>query len=144
MLVAEGLRKRYGRTQALDGLDLAIPDGETAAVVGTTGAGKSEFLRTLVLGLAMTHPPDQLNYVLVDFKGGATFLGLEEAPQVAAVITNLAEEAHMVERMRAEAHVGPGHGGGKTTETLEQARRAPIATSDHESSADRDPDSGRH
>jgi len=45
---------------------------------------------------------------------------------------------HMVERMRDEAHVGPGHGGGKTTEVLEQARRAPIATSDHEGSGDRD------
>ena len=45
---------------------------------------------------------------------------------------------HMVERMRDEAHIGPGHGGGKTTEVLEQARRSPIATSDHEGSGDRD------
>ncbi len=46
---------------------------------------------------------------------------------------------HMVDRMRAEAHVGPGSHGGETTEVLEQARRAPIATSDHEGSGDPDP-----
>ncbi|MFW0872095.1 type VII secretion protein EccCa [Rhodococcoides corynebacterioides] len=74
--------------------------GPHGLCIGATGSGKSELLRTLVLGLIATHSPDVLNLVLVDFKGGATFLGLEEAPQVAAVITNLAEEAHMVERMR--------------------------------------------
>ena len=47
------------------------------------------------------HPPDVLNLVLVDFKGGATFLGLERVPHVAALITNLAEEAHLVLRMKA-------------------------------------------
>src|SRR5262249_58370139 len=47
-----------------------------------------------------THPPDALNLVLVDFKGGATFLGLEGARHVAAVITNLSDEAHLVARMR--------------------------------------------
>ena len=46
------------------------------------------------------HPPEVLNLVLVDFKGGATFLGLERAPHVAAVITNLADEAHLVARMK--------------------------------------------
>ncbi len=74
--------------------------GPHGLCIGATGSGKSELLRTLVLGLVATHPPDVLNLVLVDFKGGATFLGLESAPHVAAVITNLSEEAQMVERMR--------------------------------------------
>ena len=74
--------------------------GPHGLCVGATGSGKSEFLRTLVLGLIATHPPDVLNLVLVDFKGGATFLGLERANHVAAVITNLAAEAHLVTRMR--------------------------------------------
>ncbi|AII04875.1 type VII secretion protein EccCa [Rhodococcus opacus] len=74
--------------------------GPHGLCIGATGSGKSEFLRTLVLGLIATHSPDALNLVLVDFKGGATFLGLEEAPHVAAVITNLAEELAMVDRMR--------------------------------------------
>ncbi|CRK50492.1 ESX-4 secretion system protein EccC4 [Rhodococcus sp. RD6.2] len=74
--------------------------GPHGLCIGATGSGKSEFLRTLVLGLAATHSPDALNLVLVDFKGGATFLGLEGLPHVAAVITNLAEELAMVDRMR--------------------------------------------
>ena len=49
--------------------------------------------------MIIAHPPDVLNLILVDFKGGATFLGLEHARHVAAVITNLADEAHLVSRM---------------------------------------------
>jgi S-DNA-T family DNA segregation ATPase FtsK/SpoIIIE len=57
-------------------------------------------LRTLALGLIATHPPEVLNLVLVDFKGGATFLGFERLSHTAAVITNLSDEAHLVTRMR--------------------------------------------
>ena len=74
--------------------------GPHGLCIGATGSGKSEFLRTLVVGLLATHSPDQLNLVLVDFKGGATFLGLDSAPHVAAVITNLEEESALVDRMR--------------------------------------------
>lgn len=74
--------------------------GPHGLCIGATGSGKSEFLRTLVLGLVATHDPDSLNLVLVDFKGGATFLGLESLPHVSAVITNLQAEITMVDRMR--------------------------------------------
>lgn len=74
--------------------------GPHGLCIGATGSGKSEFLRTLVLGLVTTHDPDALNLVLVDFKGGATFLGLEGLAHVAAVITNLQAETTMVDRMR--------------------------------------------
>ena len=74
--------------------------GPHGLCVGATGSGKSEFLRTLTLGMITAHPPDILNLVLVDFKGGATFLGLERARHVAAIITNLADEAPLVARMR--------------------------------------------
>lgn len=74
--------------------------GPHGLVIGATGSGKSEFLRTLVLGLAMTHSPEQLNMVLVDFKGGATFAGMSQMPHVSAVITNLANELTLVDRMQ--------------------------------------------
>ncbi|WP_438287025.1 type VII secretion protein EccCb [Mycolicibacterium porcinum] len=79
--------------------------GPHGLCVGATGSGKSEFLRTLVLGLIATHPPEMLNLVLIDFKGGATFLGLNKLNHVSALITNLAEEAHLVARM-ADALAG--------------------------------------
>ncbi|BBX18448.1 type VII secretion protein EccC [Mycolicibacterium duvalii] len=74
--------------------------GPHGLCVGATGSGKSEFLRTLTLGMIAAHAPEELNLVLVDFKGGATFLGFEHAKHVAAVITNLADEAALVARMR--------------------------------------------
>jgi len=74
----------------------AVP-ARTGCASAHTGSGKSELLRTLVLGLAATHSSEQLNMVLIDFKGGATFLGLSELPHVAAVITNLADELSLVE-----------------------------------------------
>ena len=74
--------------------------GPHGLVIGATGSGKSEFLRTLVLGLALTHSSEQLNMVLVDFKGGATFAGMSDMPHVSAVITNLAQELTLVDRMQ--------------------------------------------
>ena len=74
--------------------------GPHGLVIGATGSGKSEFLRTLVLGLTMTHSPEQLNLVLVDFKGGATFAGMSGLPHVSAMITNLAQELTLVDRMQ--------------------------------------------
>ena len=75
--------------------------GPHGLCVGATGSGKSELLRTLVLGLAATHSPLELNLVLVDFKGGATFLDFTPLPHVSAVITNLADELALVDRMAA-------------------------------------------
>lgn len=74
--------------------------GPHGLLVGATGSGKSELLRTLVLGMAATHSSEQLNFVLVDFKGGATFAGMAELPHVAAVITNLEDNLTLVDRMK--------------------------------------------
>jgi S-DNA-T family DNA segregation ATPase FtsK/SpoIIIE len=73
--------------------------GPHGLCVGATGSGKSELLRTLVLGLAVTHSSETLNFVLADFKGGATFAGMAKLPHVAAVITNLADDLTLVDRM---------------------------------------------
>ncbi|TGB05609.1 type VII secretion protein EccCa, partial [Streptomyces palmae] len=78
--------------------------GPHGMLIGATGSGKSELLRTLVLGLALTHSSETLNFVLVDFKGGATFLGMDELPHTSAVITNLADETALVGRMQDALH----------------------------------------
>ena len=74
--------------------------GPHGLLVGATGSGKSELLRTLVLALALTHSSEMLNFVLVDFKGGATFADLDRLPHTSAVITNLADELPLVDRMQ--------------------------------------------
>ncbi|MFF4899708.1 type VII secretion protein EccCa [Streptomyces sp. NPDC001068] len=79
--------------------------GPHGLVVGATGSGKSELLRTLVTGLTMTHSPDLLSLVLVDFKGGATFAGVTDLPHVAGLITNLVDEVALVDRVK-DALVG--------------------------------------
>ncbi|SED99507.1 DNA segregation ATPase FtsK/SpoIIIE, S-DNA-T family [Streptomyces sp. 2112.3] len=74
--------------------------GPHGLCVGATGSGKSELLRTLVLGLATTHGSETLNFILVDFKGGAAFAGLVDLPHVAAFISNLAEDLTLVDRLQ--------------------------------------------
>jgi type VII secretion protein EccCa/type VII secretion protein EccCb len=73
--------------------------GPHGLLIGATGSGKSELLRTLVMALASTHSSETLNFVLIDFKGGATFSSLDRLPHTAAVITNLADELVLVDRM---------------------------------------------
>ena len=77
--------------------------GPHGLLIGATGSGKSELLRTLVASLAITHSSEELNFVLVDFKGGATFASLDALPHTSAVITNLADELPLVDRMQDAA-----------------------------------------
>ncbi|GLZ77209.1 type VII secretion protein EccC [Actinorhabdospora filicis] len=79
--------------------------GPHGLIIGATGSGKSELLRTIVSALAITHSSEELNFVLVDFKGGATFATLDRLPHTSAVITNLEDELHLVDRM-ADAIAG--------------------------------------
>ena len=80
------LRVPVGYTPTGQPLELDIKEsaeggmGPHGLCIGATGSGKSEFLRTLVLAMITSHSPEALNLVLVDFKGGATFLGLDGAP----------------------------------------------------------------
>ncbi len=100
------LRVPVGYTPSGQPIELDIKEsaeggmGPHGLCIGATGSGKSEFLRTLVLAMITSHSPEALNLVLVDFKGGATFLGLDGAPHIAAIITNLEDELTMVDRMR--------------------------------------------
>jgi S-DNA-T family DNA segregation ATPase FtsK/SpoIIIE len=74
--------------------------GPHGLIVGATGSGKSELLRTLISGLALRHPPDTLSFVLIDYKGGAAFAELARLPHAAGLITNLQRDGSLVDRMR--------------------------------------------
>ena len=74
--------------------------GPHGLCIGATGSGKSELLKSVVVSFAHNHSPEELNFILVDFKGGAAFLGLDKLPHTSAVITNLVDEAGLVDRMQ--------------------------------------------
>ncbi|WP_197704515.1 type VII secretion protein EccCa [Jatrophihabitans sp. GAS493] len=75
--------------------------GPHGLCVGATGSGKSELLRTLIAALAVTHPPDDLALLLVDYKGGAAFAPLARLPHVCGLITNLSDDQGLIERAHA-------------------------------------------
>ena len=64
-------------------------DGPHALIGGTTGSGKSELLVALVASLAAVNRPDELTFVLVDYKGGAAFAGCAGLPHVVGLVTDL-------------------------------------------------------
>ncbi|MDQ1686921.1 MAG: segregation ATPase FtsK/SpoIIIE, family, partial [Frankiaceae bacterium] len=102
--IAARWRGRSGRTldavvgAGADGpfsLDLRT-DGPHALVAGTTGAGKSELLQSLIAALAASHPPDRIAFLLVDYKGGAAFKDCVGLPHSVGMVTDLDE--HQVRR----------------------------------------------
>lgn len=74
-------------------------DGPHGLVAGTTGAGKSELLQTLVASLAVANRPDALQFVLVDYKGASAFADCEDLPHTVGLVTNL--DSHLTERALA-------------------------------------------
>ncbi|MDQ0690369.1 FtsK/SpoIIIE domain-containing protein [Arthrobacter sp. W4I7] len=79
-------------------------DGPHLLVAGTTGSGKSELLRTLTLALALTHPPDRVNFLFVDFKGGSGLGPLAELVHCVGLLTDLStyELERTLASLRAE------------------------------------------
>ncbi|MEV6930623.1 FtsK/SpoIIIE domain-containing protein, partial [Dactylosporangium sp. NPDC051485] len=76
-------------------LDL-VRDGPHGLVAGTTGSGKSELLQAFVASLAATNRPDELAFVLVDYKGGSAFRECAQLPHTLGMVTDL--DAHLVQR----------------------------------------------
>jgi S-DNA-T family DNA segregation ATPase FtsK/SpoIIIE len=66
-----------------------VKDGPHVLIAGTTGSGKSELLRALVTSLAVQHPPGELAFILIDYKGGAAFAECAQFPHVAGLVTDL-------------------------------------------------------
>jgi S-DNA-T family DNA segregation ATPase FtsK/SpoIIIE len=91
-------------------------DGPHALVVGTTGSGKSELLRSIVCALAALHPPTRVSFLLFDYKGGAAFGPCAGLPHVFDVVSDLDEhlsqralialDAELLRRERLLAEVG--------------------------------------
>lgn len=66
---------------------------------GMTGSGKSEVLKAIILSLAVTHHPYDLNFALIDFKGGAAFNELRKLPHTVGVVTDIESNATFAERV---------------------------------------------
>ena len=73
---------------------------------GTTGAGKSQLLRSLVLSAALRYPPERLGLILVDFKGSAGLGPLAQLPHALSVLSNFDVSAveRALEFLRADIH----------------------------------------
>lgn len=93
--VYEHIRALIGQTYGNKPMYLDIHEkmyGPHGLVAGTTGSGKSETIMTFILSLAMNYHPDEVAFVLIDYKGGgmaAPFIGL---PHTAGTITNIDNE----------------------------------------------------
>ncbi|HEY7262383.1 MAG TPA: FtsK/SpoIIIE domain-containing protein [Trebonia sp.] len=77
------------------GIDLR-KDGPHGLIAGTTGSGKSELLQTIVAALAVANRPDEMTFVLVDYKGGSAFKDCVQLPHTVGMVTDL--DSHLVER----------------------------------------------
>ena len=66
-----------------------VSDGPHGLIAGTTGSGKSELLRSLIVSLAASVGPDHLNFALIDYKGGSAFDACARLPHVVGVVTDL-------------------------------------------------------
>ncbi len=69
--------------------------GPHGLVAGTTGSGKSEFIITYILSMAINYSPDDIAFILIDYKGGGLAYAFEnkltgvKLPHLAGTITNL-------------------------------------------------------
>lgn len=63
--------------------------GPHGLIAGTTGSGKSELLQTYLLSMAVSYSPEDVNFFMIDYKGGGTGAIIKELPHCAGVISNL-------------------------------------------------------
>lgn len=90
--VYEGLRSTVGLSAGSQKFVLDISDkahGPHGLVAGTTGSGKSVMLQTYILSLALNYHPDQIRFILIDYKGGGMADAFRQLPHVTGIIDNL-------------------------------------------------------
>ncbi len=75
--------------------------GPHGIIVGTAGSGKTEALNTLLLSMAMMFSPEDVNFVLLEFKGESFSGVLKSLPHVAGVITNLNDSSVVIRGLRS-------------------------------------------
>ena len=66
--------------------------GPHGLIAGTTGSGKSVMLETYILSLALNYSPKQIQFILIDYKGGGMADSFRDMPHVAGIIDNLQGE----------------------------------------------------
>jgi S-DNA-T family DNA segregation ATPase FtsK/SpoIIIE len=95
-LIVSGQPRKPGTLRALVGRGVGAPfhldlreQGPHALVGGTTGSGKSEFLQSWILGLALAHSPRRVTFLFVDYKGGSAFSDCVKLPHAVGLVTDL-------------------------------------------------------
>ncbi len=63
--------------------------GPHGLVAGMTGSGKSEFIMTYILSMALNYSPEEVSFILIDYKGGGMSKAFKKLPHLAGMITNL-------------------------------------------------------
>ena len=95
-LMVSGQPRKPGTLRALVGRGVGAPfhldlreQGPHALVGGTTGSGKSEFLQSWILGMALAHSPRRVTFLFVDYKGGSAFSDCVKLPHSVGLVTDL-------------------------------------------------------
>ena len=125
---ADHLRAPIG--VAADGpfeIDAGRTEGLRMLLAGTTGAGKSELLQTLIASLAVTHPPDRLTFLLVDYKGGAAFRDCVELPHTVGLVTDLDAAPGRARARVAAGRAAPPRGAAASAAGATEPARAATA-----------------
>ncbi|MDR3152218.1 MAG: hypothetical protein LBT85_01985 [Bifidobacteriaceae bacterium] len=66
-----------------------IENGPHCLIGGTTGCGKSEFIKSWILSLSLVTPVSDVNFLLIDYKGGSAFGAISKIPHCVGLVTDL-------------------------------------------------------
>jgi S-DNA-T family DNA segregation ATPase FtsK/SpoIIIE len=91
---ATAIKIPIGRSLGNELLELDLMesgDGPHGLLIGKTGSGKSELLRSIITALAVQYPPEVVNFVLVDYKGGVELEAFSALPHTVAFLTDMTQ-----------------------------------------------------